>query len=95
VYFQFRESDFQLRDPVTHDGHCSLLQGPLAEEDSVTYGVNGPSCLNQIEHFHVANFQLPQDVMHILLEGVLTLETRLMLNSYIFDDRYFTLEHLN
>lgn len=72
-----------------------MLRGPLAAEDSVTYGVNGPSCLNQIKHFHVANLQLPQDVMHVLLEGVLPLETRLMLHCFIYEDNYFTLEHLN
>ena len=92
---QFRESDFEIRDPETHDGHCSLLSGPLASEDSTTYGVNGPSCLNEIKYFHVANFQMPQDIMHVLLEGALPLETRLMLNVFIYDDGYFTLEHLN
>lgn len=91
---QFREEDFTLRDPKTHDSHCSLLQGALASEDSTTYGVNGPSCLNQIEHFHVASFQMPQDVMHIVLEGVLPLETRLLLASFIGDGK-FTLEQLN
>ena len=33
------------------------------------------SPLNSIEHFHVANSQIPQDFMHIVLEGVLPLET--------------------
>lgn len=83
-----------MRDPKMHERHCSLLQGPLASDDSTTYGVNAPSCLNEIKYFHVANFQMPQDVMHIILEGALPLETRLMLNSFM-DDDILALEDLN
>ena len=64
-------------------------------EDSITYGINHRSPLNAIEHFHVANGQLPQDVMHVLLEGVLPLETKLMLNVFIFEEKYFSLQFLN
>ena len=31
------------------------------------------------QHFHVANDQLPQDMMHIMLEGVVPYEVQLML----------------
>lgn len=93
--FQFRETDFEIRNPTTHNHHCSLLEGPLASHDSTTYGVNGPSCLNEIKYFHVANFQMPQDVMHVILEGALPLETRLMLNAFISEDGYFTLGNFN
>ena len=55
---QFFESDFTLRDPMSHDYHCSLLDGMLAAEDSVTYGVNQNSVLNTINYFHVID-QLP------------------------------------
>ena len=70
------------------------MDGILATEDSVTYGVNQISVLNKINHFHVTN-QLPQDTMHVLLEGVLNLETRLMISSFVNKDRYFTLDFLN
>lgn len=83
-----------MRDPKTHDYHCSLLQGVLGSDDSVTYGVNSTSCLNRIKHFHVANFQMPQDVMHVILEGILPLETRLMLAGFI-EDGFLTLQLLN
>ena len=33
----------------------------------MTYGINFRSPLNDLSHFHVANAQLPQDVMHVLL----------------------------
>ena len=70
------------------------LNGPLSAEDSVTYGNNATSPLNSIHNFHVAKSQIPQDVMHVLFEGVLPLETKLMLNSFM-GDGYITLELLN
>ena len=83
-----------LRDCANHDLHCSLLTGALGAEDSTTYGINSSSPLNTIHHFHVANSQLPQDVMHILLEGVIPLETKLVIQSLI-EDGYITLDVLN
>ena len=43
----------------------------------------------------MANNQLPQDVMHILLEGVLPYEVQLMLTVFVKDKKYFTLDCLN
>jgi len=42
-----------------------------------------------------ANSQLPQDVMHVVLEGVLNLETQLVLSSFVNDKKFFTLDFLN
>jgi len=92
---QFKEDDFVQRRPASHDYHCSLLSGPLREADSVTYGVNYQSALNNLEHFHVANNQLPQDVMHVLLEGVIPYTLKCMLRRFICDRHYFTIEFLN
>lgn len=86
---------FVLRTPATYDYHCSLLSGHLAVADSVTYGVNFQSTLNSLEYFHVANNQIPQDVMHILLEGVVPYTMKLMLHRFIFEKKYFTLDILN
>ena len=91
---QFFESDFTLRDPISHDYHCSLLDGTLAAEDSITYGVNHTSVLSKISDFHVTD-QLPQDIMHVIFEGVLNLETRLILSSFVNKSGYFTLDFLN
>ena len=78
-----------------YDYHCSLLNGPLAETDSITYGVNYCSTLNNLAYFHVANQQLPQDVMHILLEAVVPYTLRLMLQFFILEKSYFTLHLLH
>ena len=66
----------------------------MAKDDSVTYGINYPIPLNKIDHFHVVNSQLPQDVMHVLLEKVLPMETKLMLRNFMVQ-RFFTLNTLN
>ena len=63
--------------------------------DSVTYGINYSSVLNDLEHFHVADTQLPQDVMHILLEGIIPYTITLILSSFIFAKSYFSLGVLN
>ena len=63
--------------------------------DSVTYGINYRSPLNDIPFYHVANSQLPQDIMHVILEGVLSLEVKLMLSVYVSDKKYFTIDFLN
>lgn len=93
--YQYRESDFVLRTPASYNYHCSLLSGPLAEADSVTYGVNYESALNRLQDFHVCNNQLPQDIMHIILEGVVPYTIKAMLHSYISVKRYFTLYDVN
>ena len=69
-----------------------MLQGPFAEADSTTYGVNDTSVLNDIP---VANGQMPQDAMHVLLEGALPFELKLMLKVFIYDKFYFNLTILN
>uniref|UniRef100_A0A1X7UU26 Uncharacterized protein n=1 Tax=Amphimedon queenslandica TaxID=400682 RepID=A0A1X7UU26_AMPQE len=66
--------EFTLRTPALYDYQCSLLSGPIATEDSVTYGLNCQSHLNDIDNFHVANMQLPQDIMHVLFEEVILFE---------------------
>ena len=83
------------RTAESHDYHCSLLDGPLSANDSVTYGVNHRSALNDLDNFHVANGQLPQDIMHVLFEGVLPYELKLMLHQFIFVKMYFSLQYLN
>ena len=75
---QFKSSDFVPRTPESYDYHCSLLNGPLSNEDSVTYGINYRSALNDIEFVHVIN-HLPQDIMNVLLEGVVPHEMQLMI----------------
>ena len=86
---------YVLRNPVNYKYHCSLLTGVLRETDSVTYGINYESVLNQLDDFDVGNGQLPQDVMHILLEGVLPYTIKVMLQSFVCKNHFFTIEYVN
>jgi hypothetical protein len=67
----------------------------MSESDSVTYGINYRSPLNDLFSFHVADGQLPQDVMHLLLEGVIPYELKLMLREFTAVKKYFTVDDLN
>ena len=88
---------FVLRNPINCRYHCScsLLSGILYEVDSVTYGVNNESVLNRLDDFDVGGDQLPQDIMHILLEGVLPYTIKAMLQSFVLENHFFNIEYLN
>ena len=92
---QFTEEQYTLRTPAHHDYYCSLLEGPLAPLDSTSYGINCCSPLLQIDNFHVANGQLPQDIMHVLYEGVMPLNVRQMLHRFVYEEHLFSIETLN
>ena len=92
---QFLEEELTLRDPQSYDYHCDPVEGVTGANDSVTYSINYRSSLNSIENFHVASGQLPQDVMHILFEGVLVMEMKLLLKQLMYLDKYFDLYTLN
>lgn len=38
---------------------------------------------------------MPQDIMHVMFEGVLQLEVHLMLKHFLHTEHYFTLDTLN
>ena len=57
------------------------------------YGINEKSLLTKLFAFDLTK-QLPQDVMHVLLEGVVQFEARLIL-QYLFDNDFLTLKQLN
>ena len=52
-----------------YEYHVSLLGGTFGSDDSITYGLNYSSPLNDVKYFHVSNGQLPQDIMYTLFEG--------------------------
>ena len=85
-HLQFLEEELTLRDTQSYDYHCNLVERVTGPDDSVTYGINYRSPLNSIHNFHVASGQLPQDVMHILFEGVLIMEIKLLLRQFIYED---------
>ena len=61
---------------------------------SVLWGINGSSCLLELDSFPLTT-GLVQDLMHVLLEGVVKNELSLVLFSFMYCKRYFTLKWLN
>ena len=61
---------------------------------STTYGINRTSILSKVENFDVCQC-FPQDIMHILFEGVVPYETKLLLRVLIDEKKFFTLSTLN
>ncbi len=77
-----------------HPENTRELRLPLFKEDSTTYGVNGSSPLNDIDNFHVID-HLPQDIMHVLFEGVVPYEITLLLKYFVLQKKFFTIVELN
>ncbi len=78
---KYLESDFKLRDADIHAYHIAAVE--LNPANAKVYGVKGPCALTgKLQDFDVTQ-QFPHDVMHDLLEGVLPLTTRLVLQHYI------------
>ena len=89
---QFIESQFEIRSDVRHSYHCDVLErSDLSPADqqhfSIVYGVNRRALLNTSEFFSVTSGALIPDIMHDVLEGVLPLEVKLMLNVSQFLDQ--------
>ena len=58
-----------------------------------TYGIVQRSLLSELCHFDITK-QLPQDLMHVLLEGSVQYEVRFILQHF-FDSGILTLRQLN
>ena len=95
ISLKFLECSFTLRTPAAYDAQCDILENSRNSKDSVNFGINCRSELNKIEGFHVVNSQLPQDAMHVILEGVLPMEIKALLFVYIYERKISTLDFLN
>ena len=74
-----------MRDHSSHLQHCNYIEregAALSEREhfSKVYGVNRCSILTSLPHFDVTK-QLPQDIMHILFEGVFIYHTSWLLEN--------------
>ena len=81
-----REEAFDLRTKETYSAQCdSIEQAPtdvVRKDLQTTYGINKRSILCQLPTFDITK-QLPQDIMHTVLEGTVQYEIRLVLLHYI------------
>ena len=94
----FSQAQFILRDMPTYSEQCKILEDENLIRNRVHwsqhFGVNKRSVLNGIEGFPVTA-NIIQDPMHVILEGVFPYVSALMLQKFIYVDKYFTLETLN
>lgn len=77
---------------------CDLVEDPgnskaVKERLSTTYGINRQSVLFHVQHFDVCKC-FPEDAMHVLLEGLVPYETKLLLKVLI-GEKVVTLQELN
>ena len=83
-------SELELRTDSKHRQECDLLDGPLYEHYSNTYGLNWRSALLDIPHFNMSNGGLAHDTIHDVLEGVAPAEMSLILQQCVISENYLT-----
>ena len=82
---KFSEEKFTMRNHDAHLWHCEYIErqhiSPSEREHySKVYGINRHSILTMLTHFDVTK-QLPQDIMHMLYEGIFVYHITWMLDN--------------
>ena len=81
-----------------HQQQCALINESTTKSErqhySKTYGINRESALSQLEAFDVTE-QVPPDVMHVLLEGVVPRHIGQFLKHVVQGEEAISLEELN
>ena len=94
---KFKASEFTSRNLAQYVQHCEDIETAPTEimkkDLQTTYGIIEKSLLSELSHFDITK-QLPQDIMHILLEGSVQYEARLILQHF-FNSGIITLQQLN
>ncbi|XP_018360136.1 PREDICTED: uncharacterized protein LOC108759276 [Trachymyrmex cornetzi] len=96
---QFHDDNFTTRNKTMHNDHCEIVSDPTLTMAAKkfwqkTYGVMNKSPLLQSSNVDVT-LCLPQDCMHILIEGPVEITIRRLLRYCIFELRLFTIEQFN
>ncbi|XP_070534241.1 uncharacterized protein [Ptychodera flava] len=94
---KFSDEEFDKRDLQQHLHHCELLSNSTTKQEkqhwSKTYGVTQLSVFHQTLGFNICT-GFPHDMMHVLLEGVVPLEVKLLLR-YCIGEQYFSMNQVN
>ena len=94
---KFRDTQFTFRNLDQYRQQCRDIETAPTEatkrDFQTTYGVVERSYLSELRHFDITK-QLPQDIMHVLLEGSVQYEVRFILQHF-FDSGVITLKQLN
>lgn len=93
----FTEEEFVLRNSDRHEEQVSTIENAgseyLRKYFSKEYGINKRAKILEAPYFNVTK-QLPQDIMHIFLEGIVGYEMKFLF-KYLFDSGRLTLNDLN
>lgn len=88
----FKEEDFNMHGIDSHDDAVDVAS--LRRNGDRDTGVRTSCPLNTLQNFHcVTNYNL--DAMHDMLEGVCPYEVKLLLNHFIFSDKFISLSEVN
>ena len=95
----FHEQYFEARNIKTYVDQLEIVLDPEISEKSRTYwskkyGINKKSALSEIPYFDVTQC-LPQDIMHIIFEGIADIAVRNLLCYLILKKKLFTLDDFN
>lgn len=95
---QYVEEEFVLRCREHHEKQLQKIEDAsskyLTAFYSKEYGINHKTKLLDAPFFDTCG-QLPQDVMHVFLEGIINYHLKFLLNHYITEMSLFTLLDLN
>ena len=90
----FTSDLYTKRDMNTHLACIDEVEGDNTGHYSKTYGINRRSSLLGISCFNMLNFGLAHDAMHDILEGLTSLEVKLLLLHYV-SNSVFSLADFN
>lgn len=85
----FDLSKITQRTKALYEEHCSDIENATGEFQhnlKITYGINQRSPLCRLPSFNIIT-ELPQDIMHILFEGTVQYELRLVLKELIYTQK--------
>lgn len=83
---KFNEDFFVKRTMASHNRQCNDIEKAstdfLKDKLKITYGINRRSKLTESPHVDIIN-QTPQDIMHVILEGVAPYEIKCVLKNLV------------
>jgi hypothetical protein len=84
-----RDDGLQMRNKDQYTEQLqSLLDGKRCIRDC---GIKNDCLLNSLQYFHITE-NVTVDIMHDFLEGIIPYELKLIMSSFIYDRKYFSLE---
>ena len=83
IFTHFCSDDFDSRTQDEHLRQTEMLNGPLENHYSKTYGINRKSALLTVIDFKMFGGGLPHDAIHDIFEGIAPLEIQLLLSHFV------------